>query len=236
MSNRPGRKMARAQARRRPPALADRPSWMNPAVLVGIGLVVIVALAAVIAFAITGDEDETTPVASGPQVAPFDDLVIEGTSLPQMPENAADAALGLAAPAFSTISFDGQSVRLAPADGTTRLIGFFAHWCPHCQAELPRVVDYLGSTGLPDGVEVVAVSTSATADLGNYPPSAWFAAEQWPGVVLLDDEFGRIADAYGLRNYPMWVVVSPEGTVIERNSGEMSTADFDAMVQRAVAS
>ena len=234
MSNRPGRKMARTQAtRRRPNPAVERVTWTNPAVLVGVGVVALVIVAGIIAFSLAGGDDDGDTVAAAGQTATFDELVIEGVSLPQMPESGDDSALGMAAPPFSTVTFAGESTRLATDDGTGRVIGFFAHWCPHCQAELPRVVDYLTGTGLPDGVEVVAVSTSVTPDRGNYPPSSWFEREAWPDEVLLDDEFGRIADAYGLRNFPMWVVVSPDGTVIERTSGELSSAAFAELVELA---
>jgi len=233
MSNRPGRKMARHQPTRRPSGAADRVTWMNPAVLVGGGVVALIALAVIIALAIGSDDGDAVDTVAPGEIATFDDLAIEGSSLPQMPASGDDLALGRSAPPFATVTFAGDAARVDPADGSATVIGFFAHWCPHCQAELPRVVDYLGSTGLPAGVDLVAVSTAVSPERGNYPPSAWFDREAWPGQVMLDDEFGRIADAYGLRNFPMWVVVSPDGTVLERSSGELSTADFDAMIQRA---
>ena len=62
-----------------------------------------------------------------------------------------------------------------------------AHWCPSCQAEVPRLVDYLDSTGMPEGVRIVALSTSIDAARPNYPPSAWLDREEWTAPTMIDD-------------------------------------------------
>ena len=49
---------------------------------------------------------------------------------------------------------------------------FLAHWCPHCQAEMPRLVA-LAKAGKLDGVDVTGVATGTNPGYPNYPPSAW---------------------------------------------------------------
>ena len=39
------------------------------------------------------------------------------------------------------------------ADGRPKIVVFLAHWCPHCQAEVPRLVDWFGENGVPDDVD-----------------------------------------------------------------------------------
>ena len=129
-----------------------------------------------------------------------------------------DAALGAPAPEATGTGFDGLRVELL-ADGEPTVIGFFAHWCPVCQDEVDELADHLRDGGLPDDVRVVAVSTSVRPEEDNYPPSAWFADEQWPTPILLDDDNSTLAQAYGLSAFPFWVVVDADGTVVGRLSG-----------------
>ncbi|NOX29953.1 MAG: redoxin family protein, partial [Actinobacteria bacterium] len=140
-----------------------------------------------------------------------------------------DTAIGQPAPVFSGLGFDGTPTEIR-ADGTARLIGFFAHWCPHCQRELPSTVDWLESNDLPDGVEVVAISTAVDEAAPNFPPSSWFAREDWPATVIVDSSSGALTEAFGLTGFPFWVAVNGDGTVAARVSGELDVAGFEALL------
>ena len=145
-----------------------------------------------------------------------------------------DESVGHVAPGFKAQpNTSAEMVEIKPGDGTVRLIGFFAHWCPHCQREVPRVAGWLNENPLPSGVEVVAVSTSVREGTPNYPPSEWFETENWPTQVLVDSEEKSIAEAYGLTGFPFWVLVDGEGTVIHRSSGELTEEQFAYLVYLA---
>jgi thiol-disulfide isomerase/thioredoxin len=50
-----------------------------------------------------------------------------------------DTACGMTAPILVGQDFDGETVRIdAASDGPTMVV-FLAHWCPHCNAEVPRI-------------------------------------------------------------------------------------------------
>jgi len=134
-------------------------------------------------------------------------------------------------PAFAATTFDGVEVSVLPGDGTAKVIGFYAHWCPHCQRELPRLADWLAANELPAGVEVIAVSTAVDPGRGNYPPSAWFEEEQWPAVAVRDSESNEIGNAYGLRGFPYMVGVDADGRVVARVSGELNDAAWEFLLQ-----
>ncbi len=145
-----------------------------------------------------------------------------------------DESIGHVAPGFKAQpNTSSEMIEIKPDDGTVRLIGFFAHWCPHCQREVPRVAQWLNENGLPNGVEVVAVSTSVREGTPNYPPSEWFEAEQWPTQVLVDSSDKTIAAAYGLTGFPFWVLVDAEGIVVHRSSGELTEEQFAYLVYLA---
>ena len=140
-----------------------------------------------------------------------------------------DPAVGTTAPVISAQTVDGDRVQL-DADGTGRVYGFFAHWCPVCQDELPLIVDWLADTDLPADVEFVAISTAVDAGRGNYPPSEWFVEEGFTGTVLLDSEESDLAQAYGLPAFPYFVAVDGDGTVTLRATGAIDRAGFDTLV------
>jgi thiol-disulfide isomerase/thioredoxin len=183
--------------------------WQSPiawaAGLVGLAVVVAIAMSALSA------DSDLPPLASETADAAF-----TGTPLP--PLASPDVALGMRAPEISATDLSANTVNLT-ADGTARLYGFFAHWCPHCQAELPKVAEWLTANPLPDNVEVVAVSTSVDRDADNYPPSEWFEREGWPSTVLVDSATSTLGTAFGLTAFPYWVAVDAEGTVVARFSG-----------------
>lgn len=164
----------------------------------------------------------------------FAPVSISGDSLPPLGAGTNDT--GLIAPDFTAqTTHSASETTVDVADGTTRLIGFFAHWCPHCQREVPRVVDYMANNDLPDGVEILAVSTGINEGAPNFPPSDWFDDEGWPTDVIVDSETSEISAAYGLTGFPYWVVTAGDGTVIQRLSGELTESQLDSLVQFAAA-
>ncbi len=146
-----------------------------------------------------------------------------------------NADLGVAAPAFKAQpNNSGDPIMIDPADGTVRLIGFFAHWCPHCQREVPRVSQWLAENGVPEEIEIIAISTAVREGAPNYPPSEWFINENWPTQVLVDSNEGELATAYGLGGFPYWILVDATGTVMHRSSGELTEEQFGYLVDLAI--
>jgi len=189
-------------------------------------LLVIVVIAAVVVFAGSGDDSSSTvdPDLDG-ETGPID---VYGDALP--PYADADTGIGFTIPRVRATLIDGGSIEVGP-DGTARVIGFFAHWCPACQAEMPAASRWLESTTLPAGVEFLAVSTAIDSTRGNYPPSEWFEREGWPASVIRDDAAGSFANAYGLTRFPYWVAVNADGTVAARTTGGLTDAQLDDLVE-----
>jgi cytochrome c biogenesis protein CcmG, thiol:disulfide interchange protein DsbE len=160
------------------------------------------------------------------QVAP---ISVAGSALPAFPEGpgvpdpATDPAVGLEAPTLAGVGFDETAVEVG-ADGTPRLVLFLAHWCPHCQREVPKIQDLVDGGSVPEGVEIVAVSTSVQSNQGNYPPSRWLADEGWTSPVIVDDEASSAARAFGLTGFPYGVYVDGDNRVVARTSGEVDPA------------
>jgi cytochrome c biogenesis protein CcmG/thiol:disulfide interchange protein DsbE len=145
-----------------------------------------------------------------------------------------DPAIGKAAPPIVGQGFDGQKVTFA-SDGTPRIVLFLAHSCPHCQAEVPRIVE-LAESGKLDGVQIDTVTTNTSKSQPNYPPSKWLSDEDWPfSPVLLDDKKLRAFFGYGGDAFPYFVFVGADGLVKARITGELGKEALAEIASRLVA-
>src|SRR5205807_1210728 len=118
-----------------------------------------VAVAVIAAVALSGGGGNTS--SGSVEIAK---VTVEGASLPTYPDSgAADTAVGHDVPTLVGKKLgSGGPITIAP-DGRPFVVAFVAHWCPHCQAEVPRLVA-LQKTGELSGVRVVAVATGTSPD------------------------------------------------------------------------
>ena len=160
-----------------------------------------------------------------------DVTVTSGSALPDY-DSANDTGVGQTLGEFTALTNTGQTVSIE--NGTTgRVFAMVAHWCPHCQNELPELVDWLNTTTLPSDVEFQLISVGVDDTRGNFPASDWLKDEQYPGTVLVDDTSSTLQDLFGLTAYPFWVAVDSSGTVTQRLSGPLTTAQLDQLVASA---
>jgi thiol-disulfide isomerase/thioredoxin len=223
----PARRPSGSGARRPPakPAKSSFPIWP-----VAIGLVVLVGVI-VIAFAVLGgDDDAGTGGGDGGALIEetAEPVEVSGEALPQLTSTEGDPAAGLTFPTLTGTDLDGDPMTIGGSDRPT-LVVFLAHWCPHCQREVPVIQEWVDAGNLPDDVDLVAVSTSIDASRPNYPPSAWLADEGWTAPTLVDPD-GSAAVAAGLSGFPFFVAIGPDGTVVTRVSGELTTDQLDQLV------
>jgi thiol-disulfide isomerase/thioredoxin len=159
---------------------------------------------------------------------------IDGEALPPAPDDpSADPAAGTPAPIVRGADFDGTPVTIGEP-GRPQLLMFLASWCPVCQDELPEVVEWQEAGGVPDGVDLVAVSTGLDPRRPEWPPSEWFEREGWDGPTLVDDADGSVAAAYGLRATPYWVVLDDQGSPVARISGRVPLENVSAIAASLV--
>ena len=214
------------------------------------GVLAAIALAFVIAVIAGNGSDDSSSATSGAAVStvPSTDgatpaggaaenqpVEVTGQALDPLGSTGADLSLGANAPAISGRDFTGQSVTVTPGDGTPYMLVFLAHWCPHCNAEVPRLVEWNNSGSVPDELRVIGVSTAVAADRPNYPPSRWVVEKEWPFEVMADSSEMDAAAAYGVDGFPFFVVVGADGKVKVRASGEQEIGVIDQLVKDALA-
>ena len=209
--------------------------------IVGAIVGVVVLIVAVVIFA-GGSNDNgssstatTTTVAGsagGTSTGPgeYQPVAYIGAALTPLEDPSDDAARGEIAPTLTGYTFDGTPFDLAPT-GAPTLVVFLAHWCPHCNAEIPRLIEWKASGKMPADLNIVGVSTAARNDQPNFPPSKWVVDMKWPWAVMADSEAQDAAVAYGVSGYPGLILLDGEGKVLARRSGEVGVTELDAWVR-----
>jgi cytochrome c biogenesis protein CcmG/thiol:disulfide interchange protein DsbE len=190
----------------------------------------------------TGDE-------SGPDATVSPDLPEEiagevgamqviGDPLPQWGADTTtenDPARGMVAPVLVGQDFDGNPLRVDATAGGPTLVVFLAHWCPHCNNEVPRINELRDAGRFPADLNVVAVSTAIDPTRPNWPPSEWLVDLDWTypaiadGVDMGAGEFIGTA-AYGVGGFPFVTLVGADGTVKARWAGEHEPDEFLELV------
>lgn len=165
----------------------------------------------------TGGIQETGPVE------------VSGDALPAFEDPSNDAAVGQQAPVLTGETFEGDPIEIG-TPGRPAVVVFLAHWCPHCQIEVPRVKAFIDEGSVPEGIDITSVATSTSDTQANYPPSDWLEREGWQPPVMVDEAGGKAADAYGLTGFPYFVFLNADGTVDARISGEVDMETFAGML------
>lgn len=123
-------------------------------------------------------------------------------------------------PSFSLNDMHGEPRQSSEWEGKTRLVNFWATWCPPCRKEIPLLMqaqdDYAAA-----GLQVIGIALEQAdtvlayaEEMGlNYPSLVGSTA-----VIELGNQLGNRVGAL-----PYSVLVDPNGKIIETHMGELST-------------
>ncbi|MDH3469725.1 MAG: TlpA family protein disulfide reductase [Acidimicrobiia bacterium] len=193
----------------------NKPPQATPAKKLPIGWIAggVLAVALMVAMVLSfGSLEDAAPEFGAPAVT--------GDPLAPLLGAGADSAVGQPIPSVAGADFDGNAVSIGPDDGAQAIV-FLAHWCSHCQAEVPAVQEWIDAGATPEGVRLVSVATAMDDTRPNFPASAWLDREGWTPPIVVDDEAQSVMQAFGGTGFPFWVFVSEDGTVAGRASGEL---------------
>jgi cytochrome c biogenesis protein CcmG/thiol:disulfide interchange protein DsbE len=193
------------------------------------GIAALIAVAAIVAVASQSGSDE---VVEG--VEEFHPVEVVGESLPEFSGESTDPAIGMMAPVLTGQGFTGNKIVTTP--GTPTLLVFLAHWCPHCQREVPLLVKWNSAGEVPSGLDVIAITTSTDPASPNFPPSEWLAREEFPALwpVMTDSGEKTAANAMGVSGFPFFVLIDAEGKVALRISGEIESDILTEQINKAL--
>jgi len=208
----------------------SRPRSRTPLILAIV--LAVVAVAAIAAFAVTrgedGNDSAECPVTPPPtedgndsasgqifrNVSVEGDWLVEGVS----PD---DPCVGVKVPTVEGEDYADNPTAIAPGQDGPMMIVVMAHWCPHCNREVPLLVEWGQSGDVPQNLHVVGVSTAAREGTDHFPPGTWLADEMgWTWPVIADDEAQTAALALGTPAYPYLMFVDADGNLMGRVTGE----------------
>lgn len=180
--------------------------------LVGVAVVAFVGVVAVISAGEGADLPGLSDVAAS--------VVVDGNAIAvPYPDDGPDPAVGQPSPVITALDYDDRVVTIG-APGSAQVIVFLAHWCPVCDQELPTLRDVVEADGIPDGVELVLVTTGLDPGRPNWPPRTWLRDAGLGDVLTVRDDVGDpLMGAFGLRAYPAWAVIGSDGTLVARRQG-----------------
>ena len=193
---------------------APKPKRNIPVVGIAFGVIAVLLVAAI---TLSGNTGPTSDLG---------EPTVTGEILPPFQATAGDPAIGLQAPVISGDAMSGDTISIGEP-GSPTAVAFLAHWCSHCQAEVPRVQAWLDAGGGVEGVEIKSVATSTNSARGNFPPSAWLEREGWTPEVMLDDADNSAHLTYGGGGFPYWVFLNADGTVAARSAGQLEIATLE---------
>jgi thiol-disulfide isomerase/thioredoxin len=170
-------------------------------------------------------------------------VAVSGTSLQPLGQGTAieaDPALGVLAPTLIGMDYDGHVVRVEPGTEGPIMLVFLAHWCPHCNSEVPRINELRDAGRFPSDLKIVAVSTAVAPGQPNFPPSEWVGDVEWTYPVIADGiDMQRqtfiAADAYGVDGFPFITLVGADGKVAARWSGESQSEEIISRIEQYLA-
>ena len=112
-----------------------------------------------------------------------------------------------------------------------RSSSFIAHWCPHCQAEVPFIQAWVNAGGVPGGRRPRIGRDRHRPDPPELSAGCLAPARglDRPGHRRPDEQRRR-----GIRSpgYPYWVFIGPDGKVVARAVGEISMPDLESEIGR----
>jgi len=152
-------------------------------------------------------------------------LDVNGDALVAFDPAVRDPTVGVAAPMITGQQFDGSDLTIGGASEGPTMLVFLAHWCPHCNDEIPEIVELRDAQTLPDDLNIIGISTAVVDDRPNFPPSQWIIDKDWTWPVLADTEAADAFQTYGGTGFPYTVLLDSDGSVIARKSGN-ETADL----------
>jgi len=164
---------------------------------------------------------------------PTADVEISGESLLPMPDGISvtspenDPNSLTVAPTLKGTGFDDTELTIEP-DGRAKVIYFLAHWCPHCQVEVPLVQDMIDRGLVPEEVDIYAVSTDYQESRGN-PPQVWLDNEGFTPPIIRDDDRNSALAAFGGGGFPYVIYLNADHQVVSRSSGSLNEQQIQTL-------
>lgn len=133
---------------------------------------------------------------------------------------------------FTLKGLDGEEVTLSTLRGRVVLLSFWATWCVPCKVEFPALVR-LSEEFRGRGLKVVAIAADTLGRVEG------FVEEHGSGdMTIVLDRYGSVMRDYGVRLFPMGVIIGADGRLIgtmtgaRDYSGEAALVYFEELLEK----
>ena len=139
-----------------------------------------------------------------------------------------EPAANMKAPVINGTDLNGNSIT-SEINSPTILL-FLAHWCGYCQVEVKEIQDWIDNGGNMGRVKMYSILTSINSSQPNYPPDKWLNSEGWSFQSFTDNELNGVAEHFGIRGFPFWVLIDSNGDIVTRLSGSYTKDQFEIIL------
>ncbi|HZD80856.1 MAG TPA: TlpA disulfide reductase family protein [Actinomycetota bacterium] len=194
--------------------------------LAGIAVAVVVVLV-ILAMLPAGNSEASAVRPAGPgqvhtSASPRSSMLAKGDVVPSF-----------SAPGFHMEATDGsgyvikgERIGWSSYQGVPVVLVIWAPWCPHCQAELPRLAEV--AKDYPN-VRLLTVVSAIGQEPGP-TPNAYLAQHGLTFPVALDDAEGTLLRILGIQGFPTLYFVNSDGTVAQASTGEIDESSLRLMM------
>lgn len=137
-----------------------------------------------------------------------------------------DSAVGAQAPVFSLplLTRSSTDLSLTSLRGKYVVLNFWASTCTACVAEMPHLERAYADLGAKVAFVGIDVSDDASA-------AASFAKKVGVSYPLVADNSGSVAGAYQISGLPFTVILGPNGKLLIRHPGSITTEQLEYIVE-----
>lgn len=207
------------------PTPPDGPPARRSSVRLWLALGALVAVLVVVAAALAGG-DEPRTVAATPTATPSGSAAGSPEVTIDDPTSGGHVPEGEPIPDWSAPGLGGGTITWSELPRGPTVLAIWAPWCPHCQAELPRLATAVAAH--PD-VSLVTIATAVDLNAGP-TPQEYMDGEGLTFPVALDDAQGTLALGLGVRAFPTTYFVDASGLVVASAEGELDPDTVDEVL------
>ena len=152
-------------------------------------------------------------IASIQQLGRFPDNSLKKQALENELHLIQRLADGNTAPDFTARDLQGKRIHLSKIKSEKTLLVFWASWCPHCTASLPKLKKFYDPKH-PEKLQIIAISVDDNKQ--DVEQAIKKEAYPWINIAELKGWDGPIADEYGVSATPTFFLLDKDKKIIAK--------------------
>jgi peroxiredoxin len=173
-----------------------------------------------------GFENLLQHIATHQHLADFPGNSLQKTALQKKLRLITELAIGKTAPDFAARTLKGKKIRLSKVKSGNTLLVFWASWCPHCTAALPKLKKYYNPDH-PEKLQIIAVSV----DESKKPVKKAIKKEGYTWINIAEQKGwdSPIAEMYGVSSTPTFFLLDKDKKIIAKPA---SIGEVEKLLQK----